>query len=187
MFTLEVPCAGELEIKHSQFLCEVVPIDQFESRLAALRAAHPKANHHCTAERRFAADGQLREVGRDDGEPGGTAGRPMLRVLQGRELVDVGAIVVRYFGGVKLGAGGLTRAYGNAVNEALQNAPTVPYIVRVEAVLEATFDRSDIVERAIRDNGLEVLARDFTSTGVRVQVLGAEEAIATARAAISPW
>ena len=96
---------GEHEDRGSRFLAWVFHASEeeaFRARLEELHAEHPKARHHCWAWR-------IGEAYRfqDDGEPGGTAGRPMLQVLEGSGLADVGAICVRYFGGVKLGTGGL--------------------------------------------------------------------------------
>src|SRR4030095_5661890 len=94
--------------------------------VARLRAEHPGAAHVCWA---LLAGGQ--SAANDGGEPGGTAGRPMLEVLRHQQLEGVLATVVRYFGGVKLGAGGLVRAYTDAVAQALLGAPVVPIVQRV--------------------------------------------------------
>ncbi|MCH2100855.1 MAG: YigZ family protein [Planctomycetes bacterium] len=108
---------GEYEDRGSRFFAWVFPASDeavFQARLEELKIEHVKARHHCWAWRlgsayRFS----------DDGEPGGTAGRPMLRVLEGSGLHDLAAICVRYFGGVKLGTGGLARAYSGATARAL--------------------------------------------------------------------
>lgn len=118
--TLAAPVEADLEIKRSRFLCLLAPVESEEAARAVIsqvRALHPKARHHCTA---FVL-GPRQELQRtnDDGEPSGTAGTPMLDALLGAELSDVVAVVVRYFGGVLLGAGGLTRAYRAAVAEAV--------------------------------------------------------------------
>ncbi|MFT4101461.1 MAG: YigZ family protein [Burkholderiaceae bacterium] len=121
--TLRTACHHELVIRKSRFLACVEPIDGREAarvRVAALRAAHPGAAHVCWA---MLAGGQSAAV--DDGEPGGTAGRPMLDVLRHQDLDGVLATVVRYFGGIKLGAGGLVRAYTDAVAQALLGADKI--------------------------------------------------------------
>ena len=100
----------ELVIKKSRFVGYVVDIEEFESWLAKLKKKHKKAKHIAWAFR-YREHGVLREKFSDDGEPSGTAGRPILRVMQQRGIVDRAVFVVRYFGGVKLGAGGLVRAY----------------------------------------------------------------------------
>jgi uncharacterized YigZ family protein len=119
-FTLAHAAHHELVIKKSRFIACVQAVPDraaAQAVVAKLRAAHPDATHVCWA---FMAGGQ--SAANDDGEPGGTAGRPMLEVLRRQELEGVLATVVRYFGGVKLGAGGLVRAYTDAVAQALLGA-----------------------------------------------------------------
>ena len=125
-FTIAAPVHHELIIKKSRFLACVQPMADragAQQLVAGLRAAHPGANHVCWA---LLAGGQSAAV--DDGEPGGTAGRPMLDVLRHQDLDGVLATVVRYFGGVKLGAGGLVRAYTDAVAQALLQAEKVAIV-----------------------------------------------------------
>jgi len=123
-FTLCVPVHSELVIKKSRFMGCVQPVaDRSAAQVvvAALWQQHPGAAHVCWA---LLAGGQSAAV--DDGEPSGTAGRPMLDVLRHHDLEGVLATVVRYFGGVKLGAGGLVRAYTDTVAQALLLAEKVP-------------------------------------------------------------
>jgi uncharacterized YigZ family protein len=123
-FTLAQPARNELLIKKSRFIACVQAVPDraaAQAVVAQLRAEHPDATHVCWA---LLAGGQSAAV--DDGEPGGTAGRPMLEVLRRQDLDGVLATVVRYFGGVKLGAGGLLRAYTDAVAQALLTAHKVP-------------------------------------------------------------
>ena len=130
--TLSAPVHSELLIKKSRFIGCVQPVaDRAAAQeiVAALRAEHPGAVHVCWA---LVAGGQSAAV--DDGEPGGTAGRPMFEVLRHQDLDGVVATVVRYFGGVKLGAGGLVRAYTDAVAQALLGAETVP-LQRMQTLL----------------------------------------------------
>lgn len=122
--TLEAAADSELTIQKSRFLGRVEPVAdrrEAQARVAARWAGHPGASHVCWA---LLAGGQSAAV--DDGEPGGTAGRPMLEVLRHHELDGVLASVVRYYGGIKLGAGGLVRAYTDAVVQALATARKVP-------------------------------------------------------------
>lgn len=113
----------ELVIKKSRFIAGIAPVpspEDADAVIAAVRRQAWDARHHCSAQ----ITGSLGERARssDDGEPSGTAGVPMLEVLRRRELTDVVAVVTRYFGGVKLGAGGLVRAYSSSVSEALDLA-----------------------------------------------------------------
>ena len=115
----------ETVVSRSRFVCtlyRVVSDAEARERIGAHRRAHWDATHNCTAY--VLDDGQVARSS-DDGEPAGTAGVPMLEVLRGRDLTDVLAVVTRYFGGVKLGAGGLVRAYGSAVSAAVDAAGTV--------------------------------------------------------------
>lgn len=112
----------ESEIKRSRFLCTLAPAATEEAAqdvIARVRKDHPTATHNCFAYV-IGPDGRLHKAS-DDGEPGGTAGTPMLQVLLRREIRDVVAVVTRYYGGVQLGAGGLVRAYGGAVSAALDD------------------------------------------------------------------
>lgn len=125
-YALQAPVHSELVIKKSRFIgcVESVP-DRAAAlaRVAQLRIEHPSATHVCWA---LMAGGQ--SAANDDGEPGGTAGRPMLEVLRHQDLEGVLATVVRYYGGTPLGAGGLVRAYTDAVAQALLQAEKVPVI-----------------------------------------------------------
>ena len=130
------PCQAveyELVVKNSRFIAIVCPATSSADIDQALRQARenwPKASHYCTASVLGAPFDYNVLASSDDGEPSGTAGRPMLMVLQNAPLGDVAAVVVRYFGGVKLGTGGLQRAYSQSVSEALQQLKTELVIYR---------------------------------------------------------
>lgn len=120
MRTIKRPGVHELEIRRSRFVCALARVtteSQAQEFIAGRRRTHHDATHNCTAY----VLGEHGEITRsnDDGEPGGTAGRPMLEVLTRRSLTGTVAVVSRYFGGIKLGAGGLVRAYGQAVAETI--------------------------------------------------------------------
>lgn len=121
--TVAHPARAEIEVKRSRFRCRIEPVtteDRARAVVEEERKRYWDARHHCSA---FVL-GSSAEVQRsnDDGEPSGTAGAPMLEVLRGREVSDVVAVVTRYFGGVLLGAGGLVRAYSDAVRAGLDEA-----------------------------------------------------------------
>ncbi|WP_066272939.1 IMPACT family protein [Hydrogenophaga palleronii] len=125
-YTLSAPVHSESLIKKSRFIGCVEPMADRAAalrRVAALRAEHPTATHVCWA---LMAGGH--SAANDDGEPGGTAGRPMLEVLRHQDLEGVLATVVRYYGGIPLGAGGLVRAYTDSVAQALLQAHKVPVV-----------------------------------------------------------
>ena len=109
----------EYEVKKSRFLAYVVSIDEFEKRLQELKKKHKKARHFVWAYR-YEEDGVLKEKKDDDGEPSGSSGSAVLNVLQKKDILGYAVIVVRYFGGVKLGFGGLVRAYSKSASLALE-------------------------------------------------------------------
>jgi uncharacterized YigZ family protein len=124
MHQLAAPAFAEIEIKKSRFIGQLYPLQSRSealSQLAAIRAAHPGAVHVCWA-LICTGDSGLD----DDGEPSGTAAKPMYNVLVHKDVMNVLAVVVRYWGGIKLGAGGLTRAYGQAISEAFKLASLIP-------------------------------------------------------------
>ena len=113
--------------KKSRFIALLSPADSqddVQRQLDDVRRAYHDATHHCYAFR-LLLDDAIVEVSHDDGEPSGSAGLPMMQQLTNRNLCNVLAVVVRYFGGTKLGVGGLVRAYSNAVSEALEKAPVI--------------------------------------------------------------
>jgi len=168
---------GFLEDRKSRFLAHLVPIGMFDRRLDELRKEHKKAAHVVTAHRRLLDDDRIEESGKDDGEPAGTSGMPTLRVLQGAELIDCAVLIVRYFGGTKLGGGGLARAYSGAAQDAINNAELVPFQKVLTKQVSADFAASSELERRIETLGLTVVSRDFTEDGVTLTVEGPEEAL----------
>lgn len=123
-----VDAVAETEVRRSRFLTTLRRVDDeggARTLVTEARRQYPDARHHCSAFVVEVAGANRVERSSDDGEPAGTAGMPMLEVLRGSGLTDVAAVVVRYFGGVRLGTGGLVRAYGDAVHAALANARRV--------------------------------------------------------------
>ena len=149
--TLARPVHSELLIRKSRFLGCVQPVADrgaAQEVVAQLRARHPGAAHVCWA---LLAGGQ--SAANDDGEPGGTAGRPMLEVLRHQQLEGVLATVVRYFGGVKLGAGGLVRAYTDAVAQALLGAEKLPLQRTLQFMCRVPYALEGAVRRELADAG----------------------------------
>lgn len=154
--SLAAPVQHELLIKKSRFIACVEPCADRAAaltRVAELRAQHPGAAHVCWA---LMAGGQ--SAANDDGEPGGTAGRPMLEVLRHQDLEGVLATVVRYFGGVKLGAGGLVRAYTDAVAQALLGAEKVPQLRLSRLRCTLPYALEGLVRRELELHGAQLLA-----------------------------
>ena len=137
--TIGEPANARLNEKKSRFLAFLIPVSSVEGadeELARLRRKYHDATHHCTAYRILNGE-EVLEVSNDDGEPSGSAGLPILQQLQKADVVNVLAVVVRYFGGTKLGVGGLVRAYGGAAAEALASASIV--VRKIETVICITF------------------------------------------------
>lgn len=152
--TLQTPVHSELVVKKSRFIGCVQPVADRAAALAVvarLRAEHPDARHVCWA---LLAGGQ--SAANDDGEPGGTAGRPMLEVLRHQDLEGVLATVVRYFGGVKLGAGGLVRAYTDCVAQALLGAPKIPLVRSVALSCAVPYALEGLLRRELQQAGAQL-------------------------------
>lgn len=155
MLTLREPARAELLVRKSRFIACVQPVEgraQAQDIVARLRSEHPGATHVCWA---LLAGGQ--SAANDDGEPSGTAGRPMLEVLRRQDLDGVLATVVRYFGGIKLGAGGLVRAYTDAVAQALLQAPKLPRQGVVKLAVDLPYELEGLVRREAAGHGAELL------------------------------
>lgn len=154
-YTLAAPAHSELVIKKSRFIGCVQPMADRASAQAAVDALwkqHPGAAHICWA---LLAGGQSAAV--DDGEPGGTAGRPMLDVLRHQDLEGVLATVVRYFGGVKLGAGGLVRAYTDTVAQALLTAPKITLQRMKTLQCQVPYALEGMIRREVEAAGAQLL------------------------------
>ncbi|MBO0345442.1 YigZ family protein [Roseibium limicola] len=176
-FTVEREFEGFLEDRKSRFYAFLMPLPDFGRRMEELRAEHRKANHLVNAFRKLHDDGRVEEIGKDDGEPSGTSGMPTLKVLQGPALVNVGVIVVRYFGGTKLGGGGLARAYSGAAADAIQKAELVAFERRAEAKVSATFSQTADLERQVGLAPVDIVDRVFDAGGVTLMLEGPEEAL----------
>ncbi|MFC4337506.1 YigZ family protein [Salininema proteolyticum] len=179
MFTIARAVENETVISKSRFLCHLHRIDGEDEARAIIedhRKEHWNANHNCTA---FVAADGLTARSSDDGEPSGTAGVPMLEALRGRGLTNVLAIVTRHFGGVKLGAGGLVRAYGGAVTAALDRAELLEIVhwPRLRATVD--YDHAGPLEALLRSRE-EVLVSDV-DYGSQVALTLAAEDIAALR------
>lgn len=175
---------GELREKGSRFLAVVGPAADeaaAEAALDRLRAAHPDATHHCFAWR---LGPDARERSSDDGEPSGTAGIPILQVLRGRGLSDVVAVVVRWYGGTKLGKGGLARAYAGAARDAIDAAPTVRRVARVTLAVDLPYERIGAVKRLVHPPDVE-LARERYGERARLELAVREDRVGEVAAALA--
>lgn len=174
----------ETEVKRSRFLCTLRRVgdeDAARAVVAEMRAQHWDARHHCSA---FVL-GPRSELQRssDDGEPAGTAGAPMLDVLRGAEVSDVAVVVSRWFGGTLLGAGGLVRAYGDAVRAALVEAGTRRRVLVTELALVVGHADAGRIESELRARGVSVLGVEYAAT-VRLLLGSTDPAGVVAQVAI---
>ncbi len=155
----------EIEISRSRFLTRLERVDSEDAAravIADVRAEHPRARHHCSAFV-IGPDGRVQRSN-DDGEPSGTAGAPMLDALVSAGLSDVVAVVTRYFGGVLLGAGGLTRAYRASVAGAVLDATRVRRGLRHEVQVDASYEVAAQIEAEARRRGYAVGTADYSDS-----------------------
>ncbi|GAB7007118.1 YigZ family protein [Nocardioides sp. AN3] len=168
--TIARPGEAEIEVRRSRFLATVRRVgSEVEARavLERLRREHWDARHHCLA-LRVGSPPQPLERSNDDGEPAGTAGAPMLEVLRGHAggagVSDLVAVVPRWFGGTLLGAGGLVRAYSDAVRAALEEAGTLRRELVRELTLTVSHNAAGRVESSLRSAGVAVLATSYDAS-----------------------
>jgi len=159
----------EIELKRSRFITTVAPAQDKRSALVvieSIRQEFTDANHHCWAMVAAGPNDVYHQDQSDDGEPKGTAGKPMLNVLQHSGLGNVVVVVTRYFGGIKLGAGGLVRAYTQSVSAALAELKTTVQYIREDRQLEIPYSQLDTVEHWLQSTDIIVSDKEFTDNVV---------------------
>jgi putative IMPACT (imprinted ancient) family translation regulator len=164
--TLAAPARLATEVRKSRFLALAAPIESEADAAGFLASVHDgSASHHCWAWR-------IGEAYRssDDGEPGGSAGRPILAAIDGQGFDRVVVVVLRWFGGVKLGVGGLVRAYGGAAAECLRTAPRRALVRSVDADLACDFALAGSVHALLAATGAEKRAERFEPEGLRLRL-----------------
>jgi uncharacterized YigZ family protein len=187
--TIESPSTGEFRDRGSKFIAYAFSVENEEEALAHLeeiRRKHPKARHHCFAYR-LGMDGDNFRAN-DDGEPSGTAGRPILGQIDSFGLTNVVVIVVRYFGGTKLGTSGLIQAYKNSTAEALANATIIERILQSVYKLTFGYDKIGDVMSAVERCRLKMLDQNFeakASVTIAVRQSEAEQALTELKAHIA--
>ena len=161
--TIAAPSEGLYKEKGSKFLAFAYPVsteDEIKNLLQDLRKKFFDARHHCYAYR-LGPDGATWRVN-DNGEPSSTAGKPIFGQLISFGLSNVLVVVIRYFGGIKLGVSGLINAYRTAARDALEHAQTVEKQVRENITLEYTYEQTNAVMKAVRDLQAEIIDQSFT-------------------------
>jgi len=188
--TYSVPAQAinhELEEKRSRFITFIEPVASRAdamSFLAQLRLRFPDASHHCWAFVLGNPYSPSEMACSDDGEPSGSAGKPMLQILQYREVGDVMAVVVRYFGGTKLGVGGLVRAYGAAVQQAIEKTPLLKQVAKVSVNLKFDYAFEANIRHLLRESEGEIISCDYTEC-VTMQCLLEEKVLSDLRDSIN--
>ncbi len=165
METLAGPASVEIEIKRSRFIAQATRVDSLADTLAFYESvADPSATHNCWAWR---LDHQYRF--NDDGEPASTAGKPILSAIEGKGLDHAMVVVTRYYGGIKLGVGGLIRAYSGSAARCIDQAGTISVQPRVEFTIRAGFNHTGQVHAALAASDAEKLSEEYGNDGIVIQ------------------
>lgn len=165
-FTLTQEATFEEEVRKSRFLALAAPVANVEAALAFIqRVSVPTATHNCWA---WKLGSQYRF--NDDGEPGGTAGRPILAAIEGQECDQVVVVVIRWYGGVKLGTGGLVRAYGGCAARCLQQADRQPLVVRQDFGFACSYAEWPLIKARLATLGVVVLEEDYQALEVALRI-----------------
>jgi uncharacterized YigZ family protein len=165
--TIKNPAIGEFKDRGSKFIAYANPIDSesdFAPFLETVRKEHPKARHHCYAWRLGLDQNQFRA--NDDGEPSGTAGRPILAQIDRLNLTNMGIIVVRYFGGTLLGTSGLINAYRTSAADALAKSEIIEKILEDTIEIQFEYEWMPAVMNAVKKLQINVLRQDFNEIGI---------------------
>lgn len=178
--TLVAAFQHSVDIKKSRFLAQAAPVETSQQALAYVqRVSDPSATHNCWAYR-IGQDYRFN----DDGEPGGTAGRPILQAIEGQGIDRAVVVVTRWYGGIKLGAGGLARAYGGTAAECLRLAERVPIVMMARLGVHCDFADLALMKARLKEIGTEFEQENFDATGVTLQLRLPQDQIAEAKARI---
>lgn len=165
-FTLAAPCEYREEIRKSRFIALAAPADSRQAAQAFIAAHSDRAASHncwawkCGAQYRFS----------DDGEPGGTAGRPILAAIEGQDCDQVAVLVIRWYGGIQLGTGGLARAYGGSAAKCLQGGERVALVERVLARCHVPFAELARIRARLAEWQVSIEGEAFDATGALLQL-----------------
>jgi len=177
MNTIERAYSTTTEVNRSKFITHLVPMSEYEGLQNRLKAEHPKANHVVYALRYLNEFDQVVENSTDDGEPKGCAGVPALNVLRGEDLINCAVLIVRYFGGIKLGTGGMARAYALAVKNVVKESTLVLYEKEIVYMFSCNYNEVDKTLYKLKQLNLTKYERDFGIDKVVWKLTGSEERI----------
>jgi uncharacterized YigZ family protein len=166
LHTLAGACQHSEDIKKSRFLAQAAPVQTAGQALAFVRqVGDPAATHNCWAYR-IGQDYRFN----DDGEPGGTAGRPILQAIEGQAIDRAVVVVTRWYGGIKLGAGGLVRAYGGTAAECLRRAERLPIVAMARLGVHCDFAELALLKARLREFDAELMHETFGADGVELDI-----------------
>ena len=177
MKTINQISTSFLEVKKSKFISFLSPFKDYENLLNELKQKYPKARHFVTAFRYLNEQNQIVEGSSDDGEPRGSSGRPTLKVLEGNDLINVGVITVRYFGGILLGVGGLVKAYSDVLNLAIKDADLLDFSFVFEYDFCVDYNKTREIEYLIKKYDIFVVDRKFGIEGIEYKIRDSAEKI----------
>ncbi len=180
-YTLANPSQLTEEIKKSRFIVNAAPIINAQQAAEFIdNISDPNATHNCWA---WKIGQQYRF--NDDGEPTSTAGRPILSAIEGQDCDQVVVVVTRYFGGIKLGTGGLIRAYGGAASHCLQQAELIELIARISLQFHCYYNEWPIIENRLKDLNAIIEQQDFDAEGVKATIAITQDNLPTLKTSIS--
>jgi uncharacterized YigZ family protein len=180
LHTLAVEARHSEDVRKSRFLAQAAPVETPQQALAWVQTvSDAAATHNCWAYR-IGQDYRFN----DDGEPGGTAGRPILQAIEGQGIDRVAVVVTRWYGGIKLGAGGLARAYGGTAAECLRRAEHVPIVAMARLGLHCDFAELARMKARLKELGTEIEQENFDANGVTLHLRLPQDKAAEAKARI---
>ncbi len=156
----------KIEIKKSIFISYLTPISEFKTVLKTLKKEHPKASHIIWAYRKLNNLDQIEENSNDDGEPKGCAGTPTLNILRGNKIINSAILTIRYFGGIRLGTGGMVRAYGTVAKEVIRHSKFGEYTKKLPIVFETPYALGKRYEHYFDNNSINYKNREFKASSI---------------------
>jgi len=158
------------EEKKSKFISYLIPYDNFEKKLKELKKLHPKARHFVWAYR-YLKNNQIVENQTDDGEPKGTSGKPTLNVLQKQNIINSAIITVRYFGGIKLGANGLVKAYSKVASEVVKKSDFMKYKELEKIKFLVSYKNYSKIKYFIKELNIDIIKEEFLDDKALFEIL----------------
>ena len=161
--TIKRECSVEFEEKKSKFIASVKPVfskEEAEEYINYIKSLHPNATHNCSAYKINNKGLEFFKVD-DDGEPSGTAGKPMGDIINYMKVTNLVVIATRYFGGIKLGAGGLVRNYAKTAKLAITEAEIIDFVDKIDLIFEIPYERLGELEKLLKDYEAEIIEKSF--------------------------